>query len=215
MSLLIQFTGTSASGKTTIANRLKEFLDKEEISYIFRTPFISKKTFLHKVFGGMFLLRFLDRESVRLFFSLGAFRKSSKKFNIFEYLKIKYHIYLLEKTQKKALLYDGGGFVNLALHAVFKDLLSVEEAVEFVKKTSPSYTLIIAIETPPEKVIERGERRSGKECMGKEEKLKELYFQQKIRQNYLEKLSEHFRVCFIDGGKTIEENVDLIIREAI
>ncbi len=212
--IYIQFTGVSASGKTTICNELKKLLEKEDVPYIARSPFLKKDTFLNRILWGMYLLRFIDFNAIFLFGRPSTIKKRNQKFCLMEYLKTKYHLNLLQESDKKVLLYDGGGFVNLAIHGVLRNVININEAINFIKKTTPSYTIMVDVRVNTETTLLRTEKRSGKiekDEKIRKKKLEKLHYCIEIRKSILNKLPPQISVISLNGEKSVEENAKIIM----
>jgi ABC-type dipeptide/oligopeptide/nickel transport system ATPase component len=211
--LHVDLTGLSGSGKSTVALRIEELLNREGISCHSRRLTFGEMSYFGKLFWGIRVLRYLTRPALSLF-GVQSTMPLTRKANLWMYLVLRWH---LATHSHGVLVYDESLLTRL-FSLVSRGILNEEEAIKFYAGTMPPYTIIIALYVDPAERTKRLKARDpeyyarskkGQLSEVEMEERNERFRRRDVRERaFLEDVSSKtgFPILFLDGKARPQAN---------
>ncbi|MEX0918565.1 MAG: hypothetical protein WDZ85_01190 [Candidatus Paceibacterota bacterium] len=223
--MYVEFVGISGSGKTSLAESLKESLRASGISCVTREVFFkTKKSKLFKLMWTVFRLPYLNGLSIKMLFILYANRKIGFKRVVralHEHMKLCYSLSVYSNSSS-VILWDGG-FVQRFANLSAMGLVSAGAVADFIFKQLLQSTMLVFIDVPIDIAIQRRFQRevylrslSNRQMSYKssDQKQREVEYLTQARQAQHDIVAmldkKGVSVFTVDGTLPVEENVAIL-----
>ncbi len=173
--MLILFTGSRGSGKTTIAKALYSMLDERSVRYLHQNTW-REKGMVKKWWFGLYLWTFFDAHIFTVYFGrlrrdIRHGRSKGSLYRIYVPLIFSYYVSQLEKNRTDAVIYDTD-VLTWAADKVLDGVFTPEEVQDFYRmEVLPRVgaLFIMDVDTPVEESIKRWNKRDDKKLSRGEE----------------------------------------------
>ncbi|MEX0935059.1 MAG: hypothetical protein WDZ70_01915 [Candidatus Paceibacterota bacterium] len=155
--MYIELVGTSGAGKTTLANKTRELLGREDIKCATRADFFSAdRKRMYKIFWSISHFYHMNLTELGFLLTLAKTRNlgfERTAVTIHEHLKLCYQISTINK--RDTLTIWDGGFVQKFANLVMDGVKGEKFISNYIQKRLPADTLLVFLDTSIEEAISR------------------------------------------------------------